>query len=70
MPAVTCSKFFFKHARNQKSAMEGGRCGGLGADPPTTGGNWGRGQGPQPPEAYGVGADPPSLEKFLFFWQK
>ena len=52
MPAVTRSKFFFKHARNQKSAMGGGgRCGGLGADPPTTGGNWRRGQGLQPPEA-------------------
>ena len=51
MPAVKCSKFFFKHARNQKFAMGGERFGGQGADPPTTGGNWGRGQGPQPPEA-------------------
>ena len=50
--------------------MGGGRCGVLGADPPTTGGNWSRGQGPQPPEAWGVGADPPALEKFLLFWQK
>ena len=56
--------------RVTKNLQSGGRCGGLGADPPTTEGNWGRGQGPQPPEALGVGADPPALEKFLFFWQK
>ena len=30
----------------------------------------GGGPGPPPGYAYGVGADPPALEKFLLFWQK
>ena len=54
-----CSKFFFMQAHSQKSAMGGGggRCGGLGADPPTTGG--------KNPATGGVGADTPALEFFF-----
>ena len=50
-----------KQARSQKFAM-GGCFGGLGAEPPAAGRQWGvGGQSPQPPEAGGLGAKPPAV---------
>ena len=57
--------------------------GGLGAEHPAAGGQWGSGgeapsrrrlgvwgQSPQLPEARGMGAEPPALENFAFFFAK
>ena len=69
-------------ARSQKFAM-GGCLGGLGAEPPAAGGQWGSGgeapscrrlgvwgQSPQPPEARGCGGGAPSARKFCIFLKK
>ena len=68
-------------ARN--SQWGGGYLGGLGAEPPTAGGQWGSGgevpscrrlgvwgQSPQPQEARGSGSEAPSTQKFCIFLQK
>ena len=69
-------------ARSQKFAMRGGYFGGLGAEPPAAGGQWGLGrspqppeagglgQGPQPPEARGSGGGAPSARIFCIFFAK
>ena len=70
-------------ARSQKFAMGGGCLGGLGAEPPAAGGQWGSGgeapscrrlgvwgKSPQPPEARGSGGGDPSARKFCIFLQK
>ena len=71
--AVAC-----RQARSQKLTMGGGWWfGGLGAKPRAAGGQGGQapscrrlgvwGQTPQPPEARGLGAEPPALENFACF---
>ena len=58
-------------ARSQKFAMEGGCFGGLGAEPPAAGGQWGSGgKAPSRRRHGGLGAKPPALENFAFFLQK
>ena len=52
------SYLLYVQARSQKSAIGGGLLGGLGAEPPAAGGQWGSG---------GFGAKPPALENFAFF---
>ena len=70
--------------RSQKFVIGGGGClGGLGAEPPAAGGQWGSGgeapscrrlgdwgQSPQSPEARGSGGSAPSDQKFCIFLLK
>ena len=70
-------------ARSQKFAMGGAVFGGVGAEPPAAGGQWGSGgkapsrrrlgvwgQSPQPPEVRGSGGGAPSARKFGIFFAK
>ena len=69
--------------RVARNSQWGGCLGGLGAEPPAAGGQWGSGgeapscrrlgvwgQNPQPPEARGSGGGAPSARKFCIFLQK
>ena len=56
-------------ARSQKFAM-GGCFGGLGAEHPAAGGQWG--SGGEDPSCWrhgGLGAEPPALKNFAFFYK-
>ena len=66
-----------------RNSQWGGCFGGLGAEPPAAGGQWGSGgegpsgrklgvwgQSPQPPEARGSGGRAPSAQKFCIFFAK
>ena len=57
-------------ARSQKFAMGRAVFGGLEAEPPASGGQWGSG-GETPSCRWhgGLGAEPPALKKFAFFWK-
>ena len=69
--------------RVARNSQWGAVLGGLGAEPPVAGGQWGSGgeapscrrlgvwgQSPQPPEARGSGGGAPSARKFCVFLQK
>ena len=71
------------HRRVARNSQWGGCFGGLGAELPAAGGQWGSGggapscrrlgvwgQSPQPPEARGCGGGAPSTQKFCIFLQK
>ena len=72
-----------RQARSQKFAMEGGCFGGLGAEPPAAGGQWGLEAKPQAARGWafggkapsrrrhgGLGCGAPSARKFCIFLQK
>ena len=83
--AYCCCKLLLRchiwcQARSQKFAMGGGCFGGLGAEPPAAGGQWGYGKEAPSRRRLGVwgkvlsrrrhgglGAEPPALENFAFF---
>ena len=57
----------FDQARSQKSAM-GGLLRGCGAEPPASGGNLGcGGEAPNRWRHWGLWAEPPAIENFVFF---
>ena len=63
-------KLFICQARSQKFAMGGGCFGGLGAKPSAAGG-WGFwGKAPSRRRHGGLGAEPPALKNFAFFFAK
>ena len=78
-----CEKHGLITRRVARNSQWGGCFGGLGAEPPAAGGQWGSGgeapsrrrlgvwgQSPQPPEARGSGGEAPSARKFCIFFAK